>query len=603
MRIKSIEILHFRGIPNKLFVDFTDKKGKPVSTIITGDNGVGKSSILDAIEYNLQGRLYREPLKVTSESRMPLSLKFKPFNGCNTIIELEDKGRTERFERGIDVLWTEGKTGFSTDNKYIHKAFSMCPVVLRRNDIFSFGIIPKEKRQILFFSFLYQNFLKIEDAIEHWIHWEGDQHLTQLKDEFIKLKQERRELVEKLSIILNVDLKEIPFGEELKLRSFILQIKGKDYFNNIPKDKYKKGLPINLRKRLKVYRLFKEIANINTDIIDTKKTLNEALNPDVYGLKISGRREKNAELIKSTEQMLTESFKKVSNLDFINEIHLELGEQTNASFEISIKLKNGRWTTPQQVFSEANYDLMVLLLYLSIIRVSTENGQAKVLILDDVLQSVDSVIRAKFIDYVLTVCHEWQLIVSCHDDLWKQQLNFLFHQHGVQVKQLKLVNWNFEKGPEVIDESKVNAVATLQQAILTNNKQIIASQAGLTLELLCQKLSVSLSVSIHRKANDKYTIGDLWPGIKAKLKKVSVLQSLLDDIDRELIARNMLGCHANEFALSMSDSEIMSFANNILKFYQMVYCQECQQWISLPALQCDIVAECACRKIQYLNKK
>lgn len=219
------------------------------------------------------------------------------------------------------------------------------------------------------------------------------------------------------------------------------------------------------------------------------------------------------------------------------------------------------------------------------------------------MQSVDSVIRAKFIDYVLTVCHEWQLIVSCHDDLWKQQLNFLFHQHGVQVKQLKLVNWNFEKGPEVIDESKVNAVATLQQAILTNNKQIIASQAGLTLELLCQKLSVSLSVSIHRKANDKYTIGDLWPGIKAKLKKVSVLQSLLDDIDRELIARNMLGCHANEFALSMSDSEIMSFANNILKFYQMVYCQECQQWISLPALQCDIVAECACRKIQYLNKK
>ena len=139
--------------------------------------------------------------------------------------------------------------------------------------------------------------------------------------------------------------------------------------------------------------------------------------------------------------------------------------------------------------------------------------------------------------------------------------------------------------------------------IITNNKQIIASQAGLTLELLCKKLSVSLSISIHRKANDKYTIGDLWPGIKSKFKKVSILKPLLDDIDRELIARNMLGCHANEFALSMSNFEITSFANNILKLYQMVYCQECQQWISLPALQCNIVAECACRKIQYINGK
>lgn len=601
MKIKNIEILHFRGIPNKLFVDFTDKKGKPVSTIISGDNGVGKSSILDAIEYNLQGRIYREPLKITSEGRMPLSLKYKPFNGCNTIVELEDKGCIERFERGIDVLWTEDKTEFSTDNKYIHRAFSMCPVVLRRNDIFSFGIIPKEKRQILFFSFLYQNFLKIEDAIENWIHWEGDLYLTQLRDKFIELKQERRELVEKLANTLDVDSQAIPFGEELKLRRFILKIKGKDYFKNIPNCKRKKRLPMNEHKRFKVYRLFKNIANINTDIIDTKETLSEALNPDVYGVKISGRREKNAELIKSTEQMLTESFKKVSNLDFINEIHLELGEQTNASFGITIKLQNGRWTTPQQIFSEANYDLMVLLLYLSIIRVSTDNGQAKVLILDDVLQSVDSVIRAKFVDYVLTVCHEWQLIVSCHDDLWKQQLFFLFHQHGVQVKQLKLVNWNFEDGPEILDESKVFAVSTLQQAIITNNKQIIASQAGLTLELLCQKLSVSLSISIHRKANDKYTIGDLWPGIKSKFKKVSILKPLLDDIDRELIARNMLGCHANEFALSMSNFEIISFANNILKLYQMVYCQECQQWISLPALQCNIVAECACRKIQYIN--
>lgn len=128
------------------------------------------------------------------------------------------------------------------------------------------------------------------------------------------------------------------------------------------------------------------------------------------------------------------------------------------------------------------------------------------------MQSVDSVIRAKFMDFVLKVCKDWQLIVSCHDDLWKQQLEYLFIKHGHSVKKIRLVNWSFQDGPQIVDETSQMSIATLEQAIATNNKQIIASQAGLFLEYMCQQLSMSLSISIHRRINDKYTIGDLWPG-------------------------------------------------------------------------------------------
>ena len=78
MKIKSIYIHSFRGIPKELTVNFTDKNGKPVSTIISGDNGSGKSSIVDAIEYNLQGRICREPLIINSESRTPISYFYSP---------------------------------------------------------------------------------------------------------------------------------------------------------------------------------------------------------------------------------------------------------------------------------------------------------------------------------------------------------------------------------------------------------------------------------------------------------------------------------------------------------------------------------------------
>lgn len=148
MKIKNIKIFNFRGIPNNLVVDFTDNDKKAVSTMISGDNGVGKSSILDAIEYNLQGRIYREPLRVTSESKMPVSLKYKPMIGCNTIVEL-DNGDINA--RGIDLVWKDNRTEFKIDNKFCHPSFAISPIILRRNDIISFSVIPKEKRQVLFF--------------------------------------------------------------------------------------------------------------------------------------------------------------------------------------------------------------------------------------------------------------------------------------------------------------------------------------------------------------------------------------------------------------------------------------------------------------------
>lgn len=55
MKIKTIHIEKFRGIPSEIDINLTDDKGDSVSTVIYGDNGCGKSSIVDAIEFNTQG--------------------------------------------------------------------------------------------------------------------------------------------------------------------------------------------------------------------------------------------------------------------------------------------------------------------------------------------------------------------------------------------------------------------------------------------------------------------------------------------------------------------------------------------------------------------
>ncbi len=56
IKIRNICIQHFRGISNDLLVDLT-LRSEPESALIFGDNGSGKSSIVDAIEYATQGTI------------------------------------------------------------------------------------------------------------------------------------------------------------------------------------------------------------------------------------------------------------------------------------------------------------------------------------------------------------------------------------------------------------------------------------------------------------------------------------------------------------------------------------------------------------------
>jgi len=596
MKIKSIYIHSFRGIPEELTVDFIDKQGKPVSTIISGDNGSGKSSIVDALEYNLQGRISREILIINSESRTPISYYYSPIIGCNTKVLLED-GRAH--ERGIDVRFNGKKTQFIYDNNLLLPEYSITPIALRRSDIISFGIIPKEKRQILFFAFLYQHFTKIEDVVKHAVHWEGDEYVKSMSDKYVTLKQERKSTIDKIAELLGVKSEAIPYGEIEKFNRFVnnrLNIKG------FSKGKHGR-LVVRLfgrdKKEFEVIKLAEEVRELTAEIKKVKDETEKALNPNSYGVSIKERRENNVQFIKKASEFLSESFIEISNLDFVKEIKLELGDYTSASLEISVRLKNGKWSTPNQLFSEANYDLMVLLLYISLIRAGVEMGQAKVMILDDVLQSVDSVIRAKFIDYIFRECKDWQFIITCHDDLWLNQLRHLFIKNGYPYLEYKLTDWTFEHGPKLMEVKDGGEDVALKDAIGTNNKQLIASQAGLFLEKICQKLSVSLPISVKRAADDKYTIGDLWPGIIKVLKSDTTIKDLLGEIDREMMVRNMMGCHANEWSQSMSDEEVKSFAHNVQSLYEKTYCASCHTWITSKTCSGKLIAECKCRDRQY----
>lgn len=598
-KISNIYIHSFRGVPNELTVDFTDKNGKAVSTIIYGDNGSGKSSIVDALEFNLQGRIERSTMINNPVRASANSLNYVPSIGSSTIVTFEDGTKSER---NINVIIKHNTLKYYSDNKFLHEDFALAPIVLRRNDIISYSIIPGEKRQVLFLSFLYSQFIKLDDVEKNSIHWEHDPYITSLKDKYILLKRQRRELASRLAILCNTKVSKLPYENSEKLKSIIYNNLGLKGFQRKNNGKVKtipsKNNTVNFNL---VSNTIEEIDSISNEIKRISNEAEKALNPNNYGILVNQRREANAELIKAASDYLSDAFNDISTVDYISDLYLEIGNKTSASFDIIVKLANGIKTTPNKVFSEGNYDLLILLLYLSLIRACVKSGQKPILILDDILQSIDSTIRAKFIYYVVKNCKDWQLFITCHDELWLSQLRHTFSSLGHSFKELRLTGWTFEKGPTVEETKTKGEDKSLQKAIVTGDKCIIASQAGVFLENICQKLSVSLGISIQRKQNDKYTIGDLWPGVMKVFKGTNIYQ-LAEQINNELLIRNLLGCHANSWALSMSDSEVLLFAQHLLKFYEAVFCKKCNTWVTNLTSSGTVICECKCRNLQFVKQ-
>lgn len=596
MRISKLHIESFRGIPEVLDLDFTNNQGEAVSTIIYGDNGTGKSSIVDAIEFVLQSRIERETTLKNKKRPSAISKKHTNPKSSNVIIQF-DNGDT--VERGIKVIQKDDKIRYVRTNESPVRNFDIVPIVLRRNDIMTYNIISGSERQVLFFKFIYKtNDVKLDTS--RVAQLEISPEIESLNEDVIRLKKQREKLKKNLAYKLGIS----PMRMSINTKDAIqLCIK-----RNVVKSN---GRPNQRTQNRKIvteeeYNEIQRIANALVEYdLEMKLAKNSISQLTSTSSRITNARiQKNIAFLNEASKYLTDAFKKISSIDYIDRFSLTFGNDTVVSLDIVIKLKNGLFTTPSGIFSEANYDLMILLLYISVIRVGVElYGQEKLLVLDDVLQSVDAQIRNKFVSYILTELKDWQIIITAHDRLWLNQLRFLFSNCNHKVVELHINNWSFEHGPTIVSKQTKLYDNSLEVAIKSGNPTLMASMAGLMLEKICQNLSIELSIDIKRKRDDKYTIGDLWGGVRKQLKKSPDLEKLTEEINTSLYIRNLLGSHYNEWALSLSDQEIREFAYNVQKLYEKTFCSRCLTWVSVANANELSLAQCHCSFTSVPKKK
>jgi hypothetical protein len=548
LKIYQIFIHALRGIPHELSLDLrSESSSVPRSLIILGDNGSGKSSIVDAVEFALQARIAREQQRFGED--IPSAFSFARGRGDWPLvrISLSDGSQLER------SFFVDGNGKLQLTSTLPHPDFSISPFVLRRSDILRFNQTPESKRQTVFFDYLrLPAQLEREEAPT-----ESEQRLLQERSEE---KGKRRELIAALAQKFGVPVENIP----LDIRRFNQFLRQTEYRKISEKDA---SLAIEAEMTIKaIIASSRRIRSLDNQIARLRRSVSGGTPKSILG-----------EVLAKVSDRLTKAFLEISASTFIDAIELIYGRANAVSLSMKVHLRNGKRCAPKEILSEANLDLLALLMFLAVTKESAERGQAKLIILDDVLQSVDATIRVSIVDYILREFSDWQLIVTAHDRLWQNQLRELCRRHSHPFIEREIVRWSFDSGPVILEAKDIDW--SLEEALDHGNVMYICSQSGLLLEAVCNRLSWVLPISVVRRKDDKYTLGDLWPGVQKVLRKTNVQEVVLE-VDKWLHLRNLAGAHYNEWAQSISTQEVRLFGEAILRLFASVRCSKCFHWIA-----------------------
>lgn len=528
-----------------------------MSLVIYGDNGSGKSSIADALEFLLRASLLRtlDPGRPTKRHAESFAADVRPYVEA----EYEDGSRiargaplSGRFRNGVRKV------------DVAEPGFALAPITLRRADILGLWSLPDADRKLVFF-----------DYFRSWTG-EGERRLQAAKDVDVlgervrQLRADQRAAKRQLSALTRLPAGKIPTN----LRALNSLRKSE----LVPKFTVEQTIRNKTRRMLRpdINRAYQDLLSVVNERARAERSLR--LRSEQSG-GVSARRvaDEVQNILSDAGTVLTKSFTSIStSRAFVRRIELT-GDPESNELVVKLQLTDGRAADPTAILSEANLDLLSLLLFCAIAEASAQHGQAKFLIFDDVFQSVDAIYREQTCRYLAQRFRNWQLVFTTHDRLWFAILAETLRGVGVPFLPREIVRWTFEEGP-VIRDASLDPAGGLRRSLDAADPVAICSSAGLLLEEIADRLSWTLTTSVPRRRGDRYTLGDLWPGVAKKLRKTDGAANA-NDVADSVILRNLVGAHFNEWARTVSVAEATRFGDAVLALLASVRCDKCQNWL------------------------
>lgn len=240
-------------------------------------------------------------------------------------------------------------------------------------------------------------------------------------------------------------------------------------------------------------------------------------------------------------------------------------------------------THPLSYFSEGHLDSLGLCIFLAFIK--RFSSDLKLIVLDDVLTTVDAGHRLRVARLLAQEFPDYQFVVTTHDQLWAKELERVIPN----AKLVPLRRWSLDQGVDCWQDVLSDWEYYEEQARSGRPQDAIAG-AGRNLEKFLYQMRSNLGLAVPAKPDDDYTIGDLHPDFFKWVNKhplerpdrpqfVQELKALENELDEVWRLRNWSGAHFNRWAETVTSDEALSFVGAIKRLVTAFECPVCKSLV------------------------
>lgn len=352
-----------------------------------------------------------------------------------------------------------------------------------------------------------------------------------------------------------------------------------------------------------------KILAVSTSEIKNINDLNQELKDIKYRSEIAAKiynsfLDKKNENIQSIFDSIESDIQNFYHILHPNEPHenIKLNVSGRASAELKITSFGHEDEHPGAFTSEGHLDSLGLCIFLALIK--KFNQDCSLLILDDIVTTVDSAHRQMICKLLFENFREKQFIITTHESLWYKQLTYSQQVYGVNFKNCKIIDWSVGYGPELKPYNL--RWDYIIDKISSGDLACAGNEGRQYLEWILENVVKSIDVKVSMK--ERYTVHDLFDPVKVKLNRIieeeetkNQIDGAFTDLNNLRIMGNLLS-HNNLDATNITPTEVRRFVESIHEIKRLLSCPSCNRFlIYRPGIGIVCPKNCSNSTIETIN--
>lgn len=415
-------------------------------------------------------------------------------------------------------------------------------------------------------------------------------------ESFSELAEEKSKVIEKITF-LNEFVSHITSAKDLKNEISIQEFnQQKNEINEIWSSlSIKCGQLLNViglteaeKKVLDVARLIEQARSKTTKLSKVQTELKVCQNHFDLAEKIySAFSETKKAKIQETYDSMQGDIQSFYSMLHPNELHknieltVELGQRASTKLRMESFGREGE--DPRALTSEGHLDSLGLCIFLGFVK--KFNDGCSLIVLDDVVSTVDAKHRENICKLLLGEFRDKQLLITTHDEVWYGQLQDFQRAYRIEgdFKNLVITNWHVENGP-TIRPYKIRW-ERIQEKIDSGDKTGAGNDGRQYLEWLLKQICKVTNASVPVNNWQNGMISGILPHTKKRCEDIikeddfrAKISKAFQDLETTISMGNLLS-HNNELAEEVSIEEVKRYYESVHNLHNAFLCPTCGHFV------------------------